>query len=106
MNPSSIAIGNALVSVNSTLLFNVYVDVSSSFSIALPNIRVEMPTPNSSIVMNIKGRIKTLTPLIKEKQLNAFNKAIENYKDNNNIITTAHYKDMGPWMAAALKLVK
>ena len=23
-----------------------------------------------------------------------------------NIITTAHYKDMGPWMAAALKLVK
>ena len=35
--------------------------------------------------MNIKGRIKTLTPLIKEKQLNAFNKAIENYKDNNKI---------------------
>ena len=25
---------------------------------------------------------------------------------DKNIITTAHYKDMGPWMAAALKLVK
>ena len=25
---------------------------------------------------------------------------------DENIITTAHYKDMGPWMAAALKLVK
>ena len=25
---------------------------------------------------------------------------------DENIVTTAHYKDMGPWMAAALKLVK
>ena len=23
---------------------------------------------------------------------------------DKNIITTAHYKDMGPWMAAALKV--
>ena len=34
-----------------------------------------------------------------------------NYTDlpavvDKNIITTAHYKDMGPWMAAALNLVK
>ena len=34
-----------------------------------------------------------------------------NYKDepaviDKNIVTTAHYKDMGPWMEAALKLVK
>ena len=34
-----------------------------------------------------------------------------NYKDepaviDKNIVTTAHYKDMGPWMEAALKLIK
>jgi len=34
-----------------------------------------------------------------------------NYTDlpavvDKNIVTTAHYKDMGPWMAAALNLVK
>ena len=25
---------------------------------------------------------------------------------DKNIVTTAHYKDMGPWMKAAIKLLK
>ena len=25
---------------------------------------------------------------------------------DKNIVTTAHYKDMGPWMAASINLIK
>ena len=42
-------------------------------------------TPSSSIVRNINERIKALKPLIQEKQLDAFDRAIESYNKINNL---------------------